>query len=259
MTEAQGSPTIDTRRHGAIGVLTLDRPDRLNALSHDLLSALRRQLMQLEQDDSVRAIVLTGRGRAFSSGADLRGPPSDAEDVVRRLYNPLVSDMRNARTPLIAAINGVSAGAAVALALACDLRIADEDAYFQVSFTKVGLVPDAGLTWLLPRAIGSTRAMEMAMLAQRVDASKALDWGLVNEVSPRGGSLARALEVAENVAKLSSDAVGMTRNLLWSSASRSLEEQLDHEATNQGIAQHGEDFAEVRAAFRENRKPDFNR
>jgi 2-(1,2-epoxy-1,2-dihydrophenyl)acetyl-CoA isomerase len=251
--------TIATSRHGlAVAVLTLDRPDRLNALSHQLLAELRDEYSVLDADDSVRAIVLTGRGRAFSSGADLRGEPSNAEDVVRRLYNPLITQLNAARTPTIAAVNGVAAGAAVSLALACDLRVADENAYFQLSFTKVGLIPDAGLTWMLPRVVGTARAMEMALLAESVSAATAADWGLINEVTPAGRCLDRALAVAERIASLSST-VGETRNLLWSSLSCTLEEQLDAEAETQGVVQHGHDFIEVRRAFREKRAPIFGR
>jgi 2-(1,2-epoxy-1,2-dihydrophenyl)acetyl-CoA isomerase len=256
MTTPDPNPIVVSRRGEAVAVITLNRPDRLNALSHTLLETLRRTFRELDEDDTVRAIVITGAGRAFSAGADLQGDPSDAEDVVRRLYNPLIEDLLSARTPTVAAVNGVAAGAAVSLALACDLRVAAEGAYFQVSFTKVGLVPDAGLTWLLPRAVGSTRAAQMTLLAQRIDAPTAFAWGLVNETAE--DALEGALVHAERLATLAST-VGETRLLLSRSPSRTLAEQLDAEATTQGVVQHGADFQEVRRAYREKRKPDFSR
>lgn len=259
MTDDHPEDAVVIRRHGEyVAVIVFNRPDRLNALSHAMLEDVRREFAALDSDPSVRSIVLTGAGRAFSSGADLQGAPSDAEDVVRRLYNPLITDILEARTPTVAAVNGLAAGAAVSLALACDLRIADAAAYFQVSFTRVGLVPDAGLTWLLPRAVGSTRASQMALLAESIDAETSLAWGLVNETADNGTTLDRALTVATRLAELSSTVVD-TRILLGSSTSRTLAEQLDAEASAQGIAQHGADFREVRAAYRERRKPTFAR
>ncbi|MGM5069120.1 enoyl-CoA hydratase/isomerase family protein [Rhodococcus qingshengii] len=246
------------RGDDGVAILALNRPDRLNALSHELLGQLFAKLSELDDDANTRAIVITGEGRAFSSGADLGGAPSDAEDVVRRLYNPLITLMIEMNTPIVAAVNGVTAGAAVSLALACDIRIADESSYFQVSFSRVGLVPDAGLTWLLPRMIGTGRAMEMSLLAQKIPSTLAHQWGLVNEVTAAGDALTRATEVARTLSALPS-IVGTTRTLLHTSHSRDLASHLDAEASAQGIAQHSEDFQEVRAAFREGRKPNFER
>jgi 2-(1,2-epoxy-1,2-dihydrophenyl)acetyl-CoA isomerase len=239
-----------------VTVVTLNRPHRLNALSHDLLADLRRVLRAADRDSGTRAIVLTGEGRAFSSGADLRAGPSDAERVVRTYYNPLITDLLSFGTPVVAAINGITAGAGVSLALACDLRIAADTAAFQLSFVRVGLVPDAGATWLLPRAVGTARAAEMALLGRSVPASEALTWGLVNEVTDPGSLRNRSLEIAATLAALSTS-VGATRKLLNQSPERPLSEQLDMEAIAQGKAQHGPDYLEARRAFAEKRPPRF--
>lgn len=237
-------------------VLTLNRPERYNALSHALVADLRKCLARLDDNPEVRALVLTGEGRAFCSGADLNGSPSDAEDVVRRLYIPLVSQLTRMNTPVVAAVNGVAAGAGFSLALGADLRIASETASFSLSFVKVGLVPDAGATWLLPRAVGSTRAAEIALLGRKVTAAQALEWSLVNEVVPPERLRERACEVAGELAALSAS-VGPTRRLLNGSVEVDLATQLDAEATAQGIAQHHPHYAEARQAFREKRPPRF--
>lgn len=237
-------------RHDAVTVVTLNRPDRLNALSHPLLADLRDLLLELDADSSARAIVITGAGRAFSAGADLGAGPTDAEDTVRRLYNPLITTLTDLDTPVVAAVNGVAAGAAFSISLACDLRIAAESAAFQLSFVRIGLVPDAGATWLLGRAVGSARAAEMALLARKVRAPDALAWGLVNEVVPDEEVLGRAVAVAMELADLTT-AVGTTKRLLRDAHSRSLADQLDAEATAQGTAQHSEDFKRIREEFRQ--------
>ncbi|MEV6985917.1 enoyl-CoA hydratase-related protein [Sphaerisporangium sp. NPDC051017] len=243
-------------RDEPVAVVTLNRPDRLNALSHALLAELRQALAALDEDHDIRAIVLTGAGRAFSSGADLRGGPSDAEAVIREFYNPLILAMTSMRTPVIGGINGIAAGAAVSLALACDLRVAADTASFQLSFVKVGLVPDAGSTWLLPRVVGTGRAAEMMLSGRRVTADEALAWGLVNEVIPAVEVRERTVALAHSLAALSSS-VGAARHLLYRGLGSGLNDQLDAEARAQGVAQHGPDFQEARNAFAEKRTPRF--
>jgi len=237
-------------------VLTLNRPERHNALSHALVADLRERLELLDADTRVRAVVLTGAGRAFCAGADLGGGPSDAEDVVRRLYNPLIDQLTSMATPLVAAVNGPAAGAGFSLALACDLRIASPEAAFVLSFVKVGLVPDAGATWLLPRIVGAARAAEIALLGRKVGASRAESWGLVNEVVASEQLLDRACAVAAELAAVSAS-VGAIRRLLTDGFSTTLSAQLDAEATAQGLAQHHPHYAEARQAFREKRSPSF--
>jgi 2-(1,2-epoxy-1,2-dihydrophenyl)acetyl-CoA isomerase len=250
-------PHLVCTRHDGFAEVVLDRPDRLNALSHTLLVDLRQLFAELEADHDVRAIVLTGAGRAFSAGADLGGGPSDTEDVLRRYYNPLIADMVAMDTPLVAAINGVAAGAGFSLTLACDLRIASEAAAFQLSFVKVGLVPDAGSTWLLPRAVGLTRAMEISLLGGRVNAQQAIAWNLVNEVVAPDDLQPRARAIAAQLAGFSA-AVGPIRRLIRDSLGTDLPDQLEREARAQGAAQHHPHYAEARAAFREKRQPRFH-
>lgn len=243
-------------RDGPVAVVILNRPERLNALSHDLARELRASLGQLGADSTVRAIVLTGAGRAFSAGADLRNGPSDAEDVLRTLYTPMITEMRALPVPLIAAVNGIAAGAGASITLACDLRVAATSARFQLSFVAMGLVPDAGSTWLLPRIIGATRAAEVVLLGKPVLAAQALDWGLVNEVVADEDLRARAIEMAQQVSTLAST-VGITRRLIQDGWERSLTRQLDAEATEQGLAQYRTDYIEARTAFAEHRTPTF--
>lgn len=243
----------------SVAVVTLNRPDRLNALSHALLSDLRTAFGELQDRSDVRSIVLTGAGRAFSAGADLHGAPADIEEVVRDLYNPLIADMLAHRCPIVAAVNGIAAGAGVSLAVACDMRVASADAGFQLSFVKIGLVPDAGASWLLPRVIGSARAAEMALLAERVSAETGLQWGLVNRVAPDSRTcVSAALEVAQMLASRSGS-VAVARRLLRESWSNSLESQLESEARAQGALQHSSDYVEARRAFTEKRQPTFGR
>jgi 2-(1,2-epoxy-1,2-dihydrophenyl)acetyl-CoA isomerase len=247
---------LTSERCDGYAVVRLNRPERLNALSHALVEDLRQELTALDADPTVRAVVLTGEGRAFCSGADLGGGPSDAEDVVRRLYNPLITQLAAMDTPVIAAVNGVAAGAGFSLALASDLRLASENASFVLSFVKVGLVPDAGATWLLPRTVGTARAAEMALLGRKVTPAQALSWGLVNEVVAPDQLVERACAMAAELAAVSAS-VGPIRRLLTSGWAADLDAQLDAEATAQGVAQHHPHYSEARLAFREKRPPRF--
>ncbi len=244
-------------KHAAgYAVLTLNRPDRFNALSHALVAELRERLAKLEAEDDVRAVVLTGAGRAFCAGADLKAGPSDVEDVIRRLYIPLVDEMAEMRTPIVAAVNGAAAGAGFSLALNADLRVASTTASFSMSFVKVGLVPDAGATWLLPRIVGSSRAAEISLLGRKVTAEQALSWNLVNDVVPPADLLWRASALAAELAALPAS-VGQVRRLLRASGGATLDEQLDAEAAEQGRAQQHPHFDEAKRAFVEKRAPRF--
>ncbi len=241
-------------RDGAVAIVTLDRPERLNALSHGLLARLLAVLQGLDADDAVRAVVLTGAGRAFSSGADLRGGPSDAEHTLRSLYHPLVLHMRSMRVPLVAAVNGVAAGAAVSLVLACDLVVMGTGATVQLPFVRLGLVPDAGALWWLARLVGPARTAELVLLGDRLSAAEALTWGLANRVAD--DCLATAVSLAQTAAANSSS-TGPIRTLLYDALARDLPAQLDAEATVQGRLQHGADYVEARHAFAEKRPPVF--
>jgi 2-(1,2-epoxy-1,2-dihydrophenyl)acetyl-CoA isomerase len=248
---------LGVEREDHVAVVTLRRPDRLNALTHELVTVLRAALVSLDEDPAVRCIVLTGEGRAFSSGADLTGGSGlDGGEVLRRFYNPLIEQMVGQRTPLVAAVNGVAAGAGASLTFACDLRVAAESASFRLAFAGVGLVPDAGATWLLPRLVGVGRATELALLGRPLTAPEALQWGLVARTVPDGECLEAARATAEVLARQSSS-VGTIRALVLAAQDRDLPTALEAEAAAQKEATAGADYAEARAAFREKRKPRF--
>jgi 2-(1,2-epoxy-1,2-dihydrophenyl)acetyl-CoA isomerase len=245
----------------AVATITLDRPDALNALTiplkHELLAALDRSA----SDPEVRAMVLTGAGRAFCAGQDLRerlepgAPPLEVE--LRERYNPIILAMRALEKPIVGAINGVAAGAGASLAFACDLRLAAEGASFLLAFGHIGLIPDSGATWFLPRLIGAARATELALLGDAVTAAEAERFGLVTRVVPADTLLAEARALAVRLAGMAPRALASTKRALEQSWSASLEEQLETEAELQGIAGATADHAEGIAAFVEKRPPRF--
>lgn len=247
-------------RRGSVAVLTMNRPKRLNALSDELGEKLRCALARVADDDAVAAVVLTGAGKAFSSGADLNDAPGPgAEHRMTELWNPLIVDIRNCAIPVIAAVNGVAAGAGASLAFACDLRIADASARFQLSFVKIGLIPDVGATWLLPRLVGIGRANELALSGRDLPADEAFSWGLVNKVVQDGQSLDAAIALGEQLANQSRLGAGSTKRALREGLDRELEDQLDHEVALQAELLRGPDFAEAVRAFGEKRAPVFSR
>lgn len=249
---------------GAIQVITLSDPATMNAAGVEMAEELLDALKKASADAGVRAIVLTGEGRGFCSGANLQpggggaagGGVRDAGSSLERVYNPLVTYAREMATPLVTAVNGAAAGVGCSLALLGDLIVAAESAYFLQAFRRIGLVPDGGSTYLLPRMIGRARAMEMAMLGERVPARQALEWGLINrcvadaELMPT--AMALAGELADGPASL-----GMTRQLIWASLETGWSEQLHREAAAQTKAGRTEDFAEGVAAFLQKRKAAF--
>jgi 2-(1,2-epoxy-1,2-dihydrophenyl)acetyl-CoA isomerase len=243
-------------RRGAVVMLTLNRPERLNALTGALADEIGRTLRELEADPDVRAVVLTGAGRGFSSGADLKSDSIGAERLLREHYNPLIRTIIELELPVVAAVNGVAAGAGASLAFACDLRLAAESARFQLSFVKVGLIPDAGATWMLPRLVGAARAAELALLARDLSAAEALDWGLVARVVGDGEAATAACELADTIASRAAS-VGLAKRALREALDSDLETQLEREAQLQGEAQRGPDFAESKRAFAEKRTPVF--
>jgi 2-(1,2-epoxy-1,2-dihydrophenyl)acetyl-CoA isomerase len=245
-----------------IATVTLDRPDALNALTIPLKEALIAAFTSLAADRQVRAIVLTGAGRAFCAGQDLKerldpdAPPLDVE--LRERYNPLVRAIRGAPQPVIAAVNGVAAGAGASLAFACDLRIAADSARFVLAFGQIGLIPDTGATWTLQRLVGASKAAEIALLNEPVAADEAARIGLVSRVVPAAALAAEAHAIAVRLAALSSGALARTKRALQAAATSSFEEALELEATLQGEAGGHPDHAEGIAAFVEKRPPRFS-
>jgi len=246
---------------GPVATLTLDRPEALNALTVPVKVALREALESLDGDRDVRAVILTGAGRAFCAGQDLaerEAPDAAPLDVeLRERYNPIIRAIRSMGQPVIAAVNGVAAGAGASLAYACDVRIAAEEARFVLAFGRIGLVPDSGATWLLPRIVGPAKAAELAIVGDAVDAAEALRIGLVSRVVPGDRLLREARALAERVAEGAPLAMALTKGALERAATITLDEALDGEAKLQGIAGASADHAEGLAAFREKRPPRF--
>jgi 2-(1,2-epoxy-1,2-dihydrophenyl)acetyl-CoA isomerase len=244
-----------------VSTLTLDRPEALNALDIPLKVALLRALEAIRDDRAVRAVILTGAGRAFCAGQDLAerddpdAPPLDEE--LRDRYEPIVRAMVGLDRPIIAAINGVAAGAGASLALACDLRIAAASARFVLAFGRIGLVPDSGATWFLPRIVGSGRAAELALLNTPLDAVEAERIGLVSRVVADEALPVAAAEMAQSLADGAPLAIAATKRRLGEAWTTDLAGALAAERTAQGRLGSSRDHAEGLAAFRAKRPPRF--
>jgi 2-(1,2-epoxy-1,2-dihydrophenyl)acetyl-CoA isomerase len=231
--------------------LTLARPEALNSFNVELHEELAKALKQARRDE-VRAVVITGSGRAFCAGQDLEETQSQQitpGERLARFYNPNIRAIVELPKPVIAAVNGVAAGAGVSLALACDLRIASEKAGFVPAFASIGLVPDSGMSWLATRLIGYSRAFDWITSSRKLSADEALDWGLVNEVLEPDAVLERARRRAKELAAQPGNAVAMTKRLLRSSLDVSLGEQLELERQLQQAASEHPAYAERVAAF----------
>ncbi|BCP65151.1 enoyl-CoA hydratase/isomerase family protein [Thermus thermophilus] len=246
-------------RQDGVLVLTLNRPEKLNAITGELLDALYAALKEGEEDREVRALLLTGAGRAFSAGQDLtefgdRKP--DYEAHLRR-YNRVVEALSGLEKPLVVAVNGVAAGAGMSLALWGDLRLAAVGASFTTAFVKIGLVPDSGLSFLLPRLVGLAKAQELLLLSPRLSAEEALALGLVHRVVPAEKLMEEALSLAKELAQGPTRAYALTKKLLLETYRLSLTEALALEAVLQGQAGQTQDHEEGVRAFREKRPPRF--
>lgn len=254
--------TIRFEVEDAIATITLDRPDALNALTVAMKGELLAAFRAVGRDRSVRAVILTGAGRGFCAGQDLkeRLEPDAAplEVEVRERYNPIIRAMRSLEQPIIGAINGVAAGAGASLAFACDIRFAAEGASFVLAFGRIGLVPDSGATWLLPRLVGPAKAAELALLGESLSAADAERFGLVARVVPTNGLAEAALEAATRLAGFAPRALAHTKRALQRAWSVDLDDALEDEAVRQGIAGATADHAEGLAAFLEKRPPRFS-
>jgi 2-(1,2-epoxy-1,2-dihydrophenyl)acetyl-CoA isomerase len=245
----------------AIATITLDRPDALNALTVPLKTELLAALRAVARDRSIRAVVLTGAGRAFCVGQDLkeRLEPEAAPLAVeiRERYNPIIRAMRALDQPIVGAINGVAAGAGASLAFACDVRLAAEGASFLLAFGRIGLVPDSGASWFLPRLVGPAKAAELALVGDSLSAADAERFGLVARVVPAELLATEARALATRLASLAPRALALTKHALERSWSVDLDAALDDEAYRQGIAGATADHAEGIAAFMEKRPARF--
>jgi 2-(1,2-epoxy-1,2-dihydrophenyl)acetyl-CoA isomerase len=254
--------TYETIRMDAadgVASVTLNRPESLNALNADMRRELLAAFKALGRDDGVRAVIVTGEGRGFCSGADLRGGSGERafREVLEREYNPLVRAIRDLPKPVIAAVNGVAAGAGVSLALACDLVYAAEDARFIQAFVKIGLVPDSGSTRTLVRTLGRHRAAQLIFSGEPLSASEAHASGLVNEMLPLAELMAAARGAATRLAAAPTRAIGYAKRLINAAEDAGLQESLALEAGLQELAGRTQDHAEGLAAFAEKREPRF--
>lgn len=244
-----------------IATITLNRPQVYNAFNGQLHSDLLNALKQAERDAAVRCIVITGAGKAFSSGQDLKELALDgtrsAGDIIRERYNPLISRLRSIPKPIVAAINGVAAGAGMSLMLACDFRVAVDTAHFVMAFVNIGLIPDAGATYFLPRLIGHARAAELCMLGDTIDAQTAYSYGMLNRIVSADEFTAVVDELAGRLADGPGVALGLMKRSLEFSLDANLPQMLDYEAQAQTIAAQSAEFREGVAAFREKRMPRF--
>lgn len=252
------------RREGSVEVITLNRPGVLNAFNFNMLKALTEGFERLGQEDEVRAVVVTGEGRGFCTGADLTGGGAREDAgtpagmrLSTHIYSRMIRSMVEMEKPLIGAVNGDAAGAGCNFALACDLLVASEKARFIQVFVRRGLVADAGGTFFLPRLVGLARAKELMFTGEAVEAQRALELGLVNKVVPHQKLMEEAMELAAGLACGPTRAIGMIKIMLNSSFESDLGTALEREASLQGIAVSTEDVVEGITSFLQKRKPEF--
>ena len=256
--------TILFETSAGVARLTLNRPERLNSFNTDMHAEVQDALAALRRDDSVRVLVITGAGRGFCAGQDLSdrvvapgGAPPDLGSSIERGYKPLILALRRLPLPVIAAVNGVAAGAGANIALACDLVIAARSATFIQAFAKIGLVPDSGGTWILPRLVGHARALGLALLGDKLPAEQAAQWGLIWRCVDDGQLGAEVDALARQLAAAPTRGLARTKQAMLERWDRTLEQQLDIERDYQRDLGHSADYAEGVAAFMEKRVPRF--
>ena len=265
MTNTTDYTSIECATTNGVHTITMNRPDVLNAFNGPMLSELTAALKAADRNKDVRVIVITGAGRAFSSGQDLAdlkakyvpGHVPELGDDLKKRYDPCIKCIRRSSKPVVAAVNGVAAGAGCSLALACDFRIASEHAMFIEVFVNVGLVPDSASTWTLPRLIGWGRAMELCCTGRPVKAEEAMTIGLVSQVADADAFSAAVDAFSTRLASLPPRAIELTKRLLNDSFGNSLEDQLEAEAFAQDTAGRTTDHFEGVTAFLEKRTPEF--
>ena len=252
---------ISTQLKNNVLIITLNRPDKFNSFNREMALELQNELDNAENNELVRSIVLTGTGKAFCAGQDLaeaidpNGP--GIEKIVREHYNPIILKIRKIEKPIIAAVNGVAAGAGANIALACDIVIATQSSTFIQAFSKIGLVPDSGGTFFLPRLIGFQNASALMMLGDKVSATDAQSMGMIYKVFSDETFMDEVLKLADNLSKMPTKAIGYTKRLLNESMTNNLQEQLIQEGSLQVEAANSFDYKEGVNAFLEKRKPEF--
>ncbi len=257
--------TLHFNVDAGIARLSLNRPDKLNSFTGEMHAELRTALDQVQVDEKIRVLVLSGNGRAFCAGQDLADPEMSTVDgkmpdignLVERNYKPLVLRLQNLRVPTLAAVNGIAAGAGASVALACDLVVATKSASFLQAFSKIGLLPDTGGTWFLPQRVGMARAMGLALLADKLTAAKAAEWGLIWECVEDADFAARIDALAVQLANLPTKALVRTRQAMHAAPGHTLEQQLSMEGGFMRELGWSADYAEGVNAFMEKRAPKF--
>ena len=258
------SEVVLFRRDGGVAEVTLNRPDKLNAFNEEMHRELRRCLDVVEGDPELRAVLLTGAGRGFCAGQDLGdrtvgegAAPPDLGHTLETLYNPLIRRLRRLEKPVVCAVNGVAAGAGANLALACDIVLAARSASFIQAFCRIGLVPDSGGTWFLPRLVGEARARGLALLGEKLSAEEAAAWGLIWRAVADEALLDEARGLARRLAEAPTRGLALIKRALDASWANDLDAQLDLERDLQREAGRTEDYREGVRAFLEKRQPRF--
>ncbi|MBK8954872.1 MAG: enoyl-CoA hydratase/isomerase family protein [Saprospiraceae bacterium] len=253
--------SIELKIKAGLAIVTLTRPEVFNSFNREMALALLDVLDKLDLDNSVRCILLTGSGKAFCAGQDLQevmdpeGP--GLEKILNEHYNPIIKKLRTVSKPVVAAVNGVAAGAGANIALACDVVVASENAGFIQAFSKIGLIPDSGGTFFLPRLVGWQRASALMLTGDRIMAQEAQQMGMIYKVFPDENFLEEAVSLAEKLCQMPTTALYQTRRLLNFSFSNNLDQQLEQELELQILCGGSYDYQEGVSAFIEKRKPDF--
>ena len=253
--------TIKLARDQGLATLTLNAPDKLNAVSRRMIAEIKQAWEEIGGDGGVRAVLLTGTGRGFCAGADLSDPDrkndADSGSALDKFFNPVIRTMRTLPKPIVAAVNGVAAGVGMSFAMAADITIAAKSASFLQAFARIGLLPDGGSTWFLPRRVGEQRARALAMLAPQISAEQAKQWGLIWDVVDDAELMARATELARRLANGPTQSLARIKSAMNQASQNDLAQQLDLERDYQRELGRTEDFREGVAAFLAKRKAEF--
>ena len=253
--------TITLAKADGLATLTLNAPDKLNAVSRRMIAEIKQAWEEIGADGSVRAVLLTGAGRGFCAGADLSDPDrkndADSGAALDKFFNPVIRTMRALPKPIVAAVNGVAAGVGMSFAMAADIAVAAKSASFLQAFARIGLLPDGGSTWFLPRLVGEQRARALAMLAPQISAEQARQWGLIWDVVDDAELMPTATALARRLASGPTQSLARIKDAMNQAAGNDLARQLDIERDYQRELGRTEDFREGVAAFLAKRKPDF--